>query len=873
MMKNQFINLEAQDSEEEDYFTEPEEGSATLDNVDWAPAPPDPSLSATPKPVSSGLDTLIRCIKNRYTNAPGNSTAFPVDKHQEDSENEGDKDWNLWRIKCTPRQEYQILFELMSRHETLSNELRAAFHNPRDIGYLYLEAKFSKSGISSLKEVLHEFSDLKASLLTIVPEMELKRCLTIMSSNTPQVFAPGEWVLIKWGLYRRDVGLVLDDYCDDESMSGVKVLVVPRLKSNTKDDPSTSNEHKCQLPSRPPPLLFKPASYDQDQLIQHKRGHVFTFKSWRFMFGLQVKTFSRISLCSARDIPLSIYHLFMDAKALAGPAGDIIDISSMPLPLFWMFKPGELVIVHSNTGSLKRSRTVVSFSTLNNNSVCEVDLGDGGHKMVLAKNMEKDIILGQYVEVLAGVHLGQKGFVVAKINALLGICVGLQTNGVNFHVHVNSVKLALPEYLNTKIPWLNVQVWVVNRPYINWTGFVKHVAVTSGCSLAITVCSPDGQERVLGYQAVREIWIWSSSGSLLMDYQPLRPHQRQFDVEVPWKEIEVLIQTQAPLLTYRPLEGNQLKEFSISSSIEGMYTGPLPWLGFLVDFVKGKYKGEYSLVKDVNHYQVNPALNGKWSGLTLTVEQYTFTTNPSSKLVKADYDALRFHKFTEVDSGLSTPLPHDFEKETIFHAPMSSHPVSVTIMLAQSPAPWPWTPASPLPSRAPSPSPPLPSRAPSPAPPPPDHWVLNPKLLGIMIKVDIRGGTMDTLKKKDGIFVETIADKDGINIVYQPSASKIIPIHFDSVISFRSRPKPAIEKGLMVVARNYPKHIGKLVCQIHHFYEEEKTEGNHCLMLMTTNCTGPKETTDERRWSTELFCEIRMDFTYSLVDVRPSANP
>ncbi|KAJ3789212.1 hypothetical protein GGU10DRAFT_372412 [Lentinula aff. detonsa] len=91
MMKNQFINLEAQDSKEEDYFTEPEEGSATLDNVDWAPAPPDPSLSATPKPVSSGLDTLIRCIKNRYTNAPGNSTAFPVDKHQEDSENEGDK--------------------------------------------------------------------------------------------------------------------------------------------------------------------------------------------------------------------------------------------------------------------------------------------------------------------------------------------------------------------------------------------------------------------------------------------------------------------------------------------------------------------------------------------------------------------------------------------------------------------------------------------------------------------------------------------------------------------------------------------------------------------------------------------------------------
>ncbi|KAJ3990770.1 hypothetical protein F5050DRAFT_1716631, partial [Lentinula boryana] len=502
-----------------------------------------------------------------------------------------------------------------------------------------------------------------------------------------------------------------------------------------------------------------------------------------------------------------------------------------------------------------------------------------------------------------------------------------------------------------------------------------HVAVTSSRSLAITVCSPDGQERVLGYQAVRERWIWSSTGSLLMDYQPLKPHQRQFDVEVPWKEIEVLIQcgrfvgcsgivknvrrdfrgslclslwipscgcsididhsavcerrTQAPLLTYRPLEGNQLREFSISSSIEGMRTGPVPWLGLLVDFVQGEYKGQYGLVKDVNRYQVNPALRGKRSGLTLTVERYTFTTNPSSKLVKVDYDALRFRKtryrlcevfmpnarqsfympngdyqrqltssdtrFTEADSGSATPLPHDFEKETIFHASMSGHPGFETPFNIQSPAPWPWTPASPsppLPSRAPSPSPPLPSRVPSPAPPPPDHWVLNPKLLGIMIKVDIRGGTMDTLKKKDGIFVETVADKDGINVVYRPSASKIVPIHFDSVISFRSRPKPATEKGLMVVARNYPKHIGKLVRRIHHFYEEEKTEGNHCLMLMTIDRSGPKETkgfeflemhpddleyvketTDERRWSTELFREIRMDFTYSSVDVRPRANP
>ncbi|KAJ3816104.1 hypothetical protein F5880DRAFT_1619783 [Lentinula raphanica] len=101
--------------------------------------------------------------------------------------------------------------------------------------------------------------------------------------------------------------------------------------------------------------------------------------------------------------------------------------------------------------------------------------------------------------------------------------------------------------------------------------------------------------------------------------------------------------THASLLTYRPLEGIQIREFSISSSLETMRTGPVPWLGFLVDFVKGEYKGQCGAVRDVNRYQVIPSLRSKRSGLVLTVERYVFTANPSSKFVKVDYDAVRFH--------------------------------------------------------------------------------------------------------------------------------------------------------------------------------------------------------------------------------------
>ena len=67
----------------------------------------------------------------------------------------------------------------MERHETLSNELRSAFYNPRDVNFIYLEAKFTKFGISSLYEALREFSALKVSSVAPVPESDLRRCLVI----------------------------------------------------------------------------------------------------------------------------------------------------------------------------------------------------------------------------------------------------------------------------------------------------------------------------------------------------------------------------------------------------------------------------------------------------------------------------------------------------------------------------------------------------------------------------------------------------------------------------------------------------------------------------------------------------------------------
>jgi hypothetical protein len=104
---------------------------------------------------------------------------------------------------------------------------------------------------------------------------------------------------------------------------------------------------------------------------------------------------------------------------------------------------------------------------------------------------------------------------------------------------------------------------------------------------------------------------------------------------------DIFYRTKQSLLDYRPLEGNDSREFRINSSLEAMRTGPTPWLGMLVDIVNGPFKGNYGAVKDVNRYEVKSTQ----SGLILTVERHIFTPDSSNDLVKADYDAVRYHKY------------------------------------------------------------------------------------------------------------------------------------------------------------------------------------------------------------------------------------
>ncbi|KAE9385486.1 hypothetical protein BT96DRAFT_1006997 [Gymnopus androsaceus JB14] len=168
-------------------------------------------------------------------------------------------------------------------------------------------------------------------------------------------------------------------------------------------------------------------------------------------------------------MPTDVFALFMEAQRLAGECF-LFEEATMPLPLCWHFELGELIIIYDKDGNAHEG--TVSMPPEGNQ--CEVDVLGKGVQVVRFRNLVKSIILGEYIKVLVGVHAGKVGFVVAQSEAHLGVCVGAYTNGVDFHVHVNLVKLSAPEFTSTVMPWINVKVTLVCQAFNGWSGLVKH---------------------------------------------------------------------------------------------------------------------------------------------------------------------------------------------------------------------------------------------------------------------------------------------------------------------------------------------------------------------------------------------------------------
>jgi hypothetical protein len=201
----------------------------------------------------------------------------------------------------------------------------------------------------------------------------------------------GQWVKIKKGNYKGDVGRVMELHA-----WGVDVYLVPR-KTHRNNDNSRKRKASRVVPE---PELFFPTAED----IAYSDGSI---KSGQHIFahGLTIKTFDYHSIDpQVSDISLKLYDLFL------GSEHPDIPLSSLPRPREWVFTEGENVVVHP----FNKKGSINSIEA----GYAEVDTyGEGLHCEPWHK-ITKSFTIGDFVHVTGGPNLNSNGWII-DINGVI----------------------------------------------------------------------------------------------------------------------------------------------------------------------------------------------------------------------------------------------------------------------------------------------------------------------------------------------------------------------------------------------------------------------------------------------------------------------
>ncbi|KAJ4475497.1 hypothetical protein J3R30DRAFT_3705992 [Lentinula aciculospora] len=570
----QFLDLAAQEDSDGSYESPTED---TDEEVEAGPSskrsrngPSDDKVSLHPR-----LEDVVDLITDKYVKSSihtlehGSEELLPASLHNVLKSSNQTEDWPLWRVKCSPGEEYHVLYLLMSKHEFLSRELHSAFFNPQNPGTVYLEASFlAGNTVDSLSYVLRTLSNVKAWTLTVVPSKDAPACFTFSKDSERLLQSPGEWVKIKRGLYQDDVGIVVDTFDKWGGMSGAKIALVPHLAIGSR------KRSRLSMPC-PPPQLFKPKTSESP------------YSHLTFEDGLIIKTFHSTNIVSASVIPSELISPFHESQH------PFIRHATMPIPTHWQFDIGEVVWVSdpTNPGLTLGKIHAIDTTRVLQQIQFEVDTDGYGIRSYSPFDLLKVVQPGDYVSIVVGEQAGKTGFVVSRNEMLLTIAPGRFTD---IWAHVNSVKvMSSPIEATTTQPWINVGVQLQLGPYALLDAIIK--------------------QQTLDVDLFNV--IESKTGKLLFEYQPLAANQQ---------------------------------EFRFMPELKAMRTGKVPWVGLKVSIVAGHFKGLQAIVRDVNHYQLDPQRPFKRSGITITLKRLVM--GPTfNQLVQVDYDEVTFSEYKLAD--------------------------------------------------------------------------------------------------------------------------------------------------------------------------------------------------------------------------------
>ena len=197
----------------------------------------------------------------------------------------------------------------------------------------------------------------------------------------------GQWVKIKRGNYKGDIGRVMKMHA-----WGIDVCLVPRM---TRQNNENTRKRKASKVVPEPELFFPQFSADNNY---YSDGSI---KSGQHIFahGLTIKTFDYHSIdLQVSDISLKLYNLFLKSKH------PDIPLSSLPRPREWVFTEGENVIVQP----FNRKGSINSIQA----GYAEVDIYGEGLHCEHWHNIKKSFTIGDFVRITGGPNFDSNGWII-----------------------------------------------------------------------------------------------------------------------------------------------------------------------------------------------------------------------------------------------------------------------------------------------------------------------------------------------------------------------------------------------------------------------------------------------------------------------------
>lgn len=170
------------------------------------------------------------------------------------------KDSKLWRIKVTPLKERELVFKITNKLiEFLNNgdplNVLDVFESQVCSGIIYCEAYKSQH----VEKVIQGLSGVVKNSVTMIPINEMTEVMKTCKIVQKQRFQVHQWVRIKQGIYKDDLGLI-------EQVDGNKkalVRLIPRIPDDFfKDSSQTISSLRAYTKKsqyiRVPQALFNP---------------------------------------------------------------------------------------------------------------------------------------------------------------------------------------------------------------------------------------------------------------------------------------------------------------------------------------------------------------------------------------------------------------------------------------------------------------------------------------------------------------------------------------------------------------------------------------------------------------------------------------